>query len=176
MSPSFFCVSVTRKRTPGAEKHSGVADLTAGFAVKRRLIEDDGAALPRLEPLHFRALGDERGDDARGLFRVVAQKFGRAGAVAHGKPQVFRGRFAGTGPGLARLGALALHRRDKTLRVDADAARAQCVLREIERKTVGVVKPEGRFAGKLRAFCKIAALLVENGETARERLAKSRLF
>ena len=42
-SPAFFCVSVTRKRTPSPRMIAGVADLAAGLAVERRLVEHDRA-------------------------------------------------------------------------------------------------------------------------------------
>ena len=119
--------------------------------------------LPRLEPLHFLAVADERGDDALGALPCRSPEIRSRRRVSRsGEPEVFGGRFAGTGPGLARLGALALHRLVEAFRVDADAARAQRVLRQIEREAVGVVKLEGGFAGQLAPSCEIARLLVED--------------
>ena len=47
---SFFCVSSTAKRAPdGARDQPAVADLAAGLAVERRLVDDDDAALAGLE-------------------------------------------------------------------------------------------------------------------------------
>src|SRR3954469_5848747 len=45
---------------------AGVAELAAGFAVERRLVDDHGAGLAGLEFGNFLAVADERGDDAFG--------------------------------------------------------------------------------------------------------------
>src|SRR5579871_1552301 len=76
-----------------ATHDAGVADLAAGLTVERRLVEDDSADL---------ALA-ESGDDAFGALGLVAEEFGRADLFAQREPHGFRGRFAGAGPGSARL-------------------------------------------------------------------------
>ena len=76
----------------------------------------------------------------------------------------------------ARLLALALHGVVETRQIDADAARAQRVLRQVERKAIGVVEREGGLAVEHGAFLQAGALLVEDGEAARERGAEARLF
>ena len=50
------------------------------------------------------------------------------------------------------------------------------VLREVERKAVGVVELERDFAGELGAGVKIARLVLEDREAARQRRAEARLL
>src|SRR5262249_23566585 len=90
---------------------AGVADLAAGLAVERRLVDDPRAALAGLEFDTLLAIAHERGNDALGLLGLVAQELGRAELFAETKPYRLGRGFAGAGPGGARGRALALHRR-----------------------------------------------------------------
>ena len=72
--------------------------------------------------------------------------------------------------------ALALHGVGEGREIDADAARAQRVLREIERKAIGVVEREGGLAVEHGAFLQAGAFLVEKGKPARQHVAEARLF
>ena len=92
---------------------------------------------------------DERARDALGGLGLVAEELGRAETLAQREPHRLGRRLARARPGLARLGALALHRRGEAVGVDAHAARAQRVLRQVERKAVGVVELERDLAGEL---------------------------
>jgi hypothetical protein len=47
-SPALFCVSVTRARRRRAS-YAGVADLSAGLAIERRLVQHHAAALAGLQ-------------------------------------------------------------------------------------------------------------------------------
>ena len=85
-------------------------------------------------------------------------------------------RLARARPGGARLFALALHRVVERREIDADAARAQRVLREIERKAISVVEREGGLAVEHVALCQARALLVEDREAALQRVAEAGLF
>src|SRR5690606_32003337 len=105
-----------------------------------------------------------------------AEELGGADLLAQAEPHRLGGRLAGAGPGGARELALALHRLGEAVHIDADAARAQRVLRQVEREAVGVVKREGRLAGQLRAGREPARLLVEDGEAPRQGLAEARLL
>src|SRR5581483_9923935 len=125
---------------------TGVADLAAGFAVERRLVHHDGAALALGERSRFLAVLDQRRNDAFGRLGLVAQELGGAAFFAQRKPDRLGRGFAGAGPGGARLLALALHRGVEAVDVDADAARLQRVLREVEREAVGVVERERGLA------------------------------
>src|SRR5580700_7154279 len=61
-----------------AYEHAGVADLAAGFAIERRLVEHHGAALAFFQRFDFLAVAYERGDHAFGAFGLVAEKFSAA--------------------------------------------------------------------------------------------------
>src|SRR5215213_1038905 len=87
----------------------GVADLTARFAVERRLVQNDEAGLPGPERVRLLAALDERGDHAFGRFGLIAEELGRADALTDGVPEGFGRGLAGARPGGARLLALALH-------------------------------------------------------------------
>ena len=141
--------------------------------IKRRLVEDDQTLSPAESALCCAAIAQQGDDHAFGLFGVIAQKIRRADLVLDCEPDGFRRRFAGAGPGLARLGALALHGGVEGLLVDADLAGAQRLLRQIEREAVSVVKLEGDVAGKLLAFSQVARFLVEDRQAARQRDAET---
>src|SRR5580693_3680839 len=134
----------------GAEARRGdfadVADLAARLAIKRRLIEDQRSALARIERFDFDAVLDDRAYDALGGLGLVTQKLGRADALAQSIPDRFGRSLAGTRPGPARFGALALHCGVEAVRVDRKPARSQSVLRQIERESIRVVEAERRFA------------------------------
>src|SRR5436190_627629 len=91
-------------RVGDAEAHAlaahgaDVADLTAGFAVERRLVEDNRAACSGLEAFDLAAVAHDRRNDAFRAFGVVAQKFRRADLFAQGEPQRVGRRLAGAGP------------------------------------------------------------------------------
>ena len=59
-----------------------VADLTAGLAVERRLVEDQRSALARVERLDFDAVLDDRAITPSAALGLVAKKLGRADAFA----------------------------------------------------------------------------------------------
>ena len=115
-------------------------------------------------------------DDAFGALGLVAQKFGGAELFAQREPDVLARGVAGARPRRARLGALPFHRIGEGGDVDADAARAQRVLRQVERKAIGVVEREGGVAVEHVALLQAAALLVEDREAALQRLAETGLF
>ena len=103
---------------------AGVADLAAGLAVERRLVDDHRAGLAGLQLGDFLAVADERRDDAFGGLGLVAEELGRAELLAERKP---RGRSRGLArsPTTRRApsGLLLLHRRVEGVEIDADAAR-----------------------------------------------------
>src|SRR5271169_2829803 len=124
----------------GSNDLANVADLAAGLAVKRRLIEDQRSALACIEPLDFDAVLDDRANDALGGFGLVTEKLGRADAFTQAIPDRFGRRVPRTRPGASRLGALALHRDVEPFRVDREPAGAQSVLRQIKRESKRVVE------------------------------------
>ncbi len=161
---------------PSPREHAGVADLAAGLRVERRLVQHDRAGLAGLEARGFLAVLHQRGDHAFGALGLVAQKFGGPELLAQREPDRLGSRLARTLPGLARLGLLALHRVGEGGLVDADAARLQRVLRQVQREAVGVVQREGDVAVEHVALLQGRALLVEDGKAAHQRLAEAGLF
>jgi len=73
----------------------------------------------------------------------------------------------------ASFGLLALHGIVEAGEVDADAAVAQRILREVEREAVGVVELEGRLAVKAVALRKIGRRLRQQAQSALQRLAET---
>src|SRR3954468_1683642 len=67
---------------------AGVPDLTAGFAVERRLVEDDEAALAGRELPHLFARLDDREHHALGDLGVVAEELSRADTLLEGEPEL----------------------------------------------------------------------------------------
>ena len=96
--------------------------------------------------------------------------------LAQAEPHRLGRRIARAGPGGARLLALALHGGVEAFGVDGDAARLERVLGQVERKAVGVVERERGLALEPVAALEAAALLVEDGEAALERLAEAGLL
>src|SRR6188474_1901921 len=102
-----------------ADHHAGVADLTAGFRVKRRLVENDGAGLAGLEAVSILAVFDERCDHALGGFGLIAEEFGRPEFLAQRKPDVLAGGITASRPRRARLLFLLFHRIGERREIDA---------------------------------------------------------
>src|SRR5690349_9020420 len=119
---------------------AGIAGLPAGFGIERRLIEHDRAVFSLFQGSDFLAVAHERSDDALRLLRFVTEELGGPGLFAYGEPDRLRCRFAGAGPGRARLLPLPFHRGIEPLDIDAYAARSQRVLSEVERKSISVVQ------------------------------------
>src|SRR5438552_156210 len=76
-----------REPHPVGMHHAGVANLAARFAVERRLVEDDGAALASAQSVDLLAVLDERRDDPLGGLGFIAQEVSRTDALLDGKPQ-----------------------------------------------------------------------------------------
>ena len=93
----------------------------------------------------------------------VAQKLGRADALAQAVPDRFGRGLPRARPGAPRLGALALHGGVEAVEVDREAAGAQSVLRQIEREAKRVVEAERCLAIEHAALPKRARLVLENG-------------
>src|SRR5262249_22815263 len=123
-----------------ASQRSNITNLASGLGVERRLVEDDRTAFALLERSCSFAVAHERRNHARRALGLVAEEIGAACVLVQGKPYGLVGSFAGPGPRRARLLALALHGVSERGDIDADAARLERVLGEIERKAVRVVK------------------------------------
>ncbi len=169
-------VGDAEQRALGALDDALVADLAAGLAIERRLVDDDRRLIARLQRLGFLAALHQRDDLARRALRVVAEELGGAGLLLDLEPDALGRGLAGALPGFARFGLLPLHRGVEALGVDGDAARAQRVLGEVERETVGVVELERRLAGEHVALLQLAGRLAEQAEPLLQRLLEARLF
>ena len=160
----------------GADEAAGVALLAARLGIERRLVDDQPAGLAGLERRRFLAVDDDRRDLALGALGVVAQELGGADLLAHVEPDRLVGRVARAGPRRARLGALLVHRLLEARRVDGDVARAQHVLRQVEREAEGVVELEGDLALQRAAGAQAPGLVVEQLEAGAERPLEARLL
>src|ERR1700682_2331965 len=103
---------------PLAYEHAGVADLAAGFAVERRLVEHHGAVLAFFQRFDFLAVAHERGDDAFCAFGLVAKKLSTAEFFADAEPNRLVRRLAGACPRGTRLSALLVHLIVKTSNIN----------------------------------------------------------
>src|SRR5579863_4795955 len=89
----------------------GIALLAAGFGVERRLVGNDRRLDTGSRLTDLFAVDNDRFDLALGDLRFVAEELGRAEFVEQLQPDLTGSRLARADPILARLGALALHRR-----------------------------------------------------------------
>src|ERR1700738_125003 len=81
-----------------AGEHPGVADLTAGLRVKRRLVENNRAAVAGLQALDLLAVFHQHGPDAFSRFGLVAEKFGGAELFTQAEPDSLGRGVAGARP------------------------------------------------------------------------------
>ena len=154
-----------------------VADLAAGLAVEGRLVRDDqDFAAGLLEAPDLLAARDQRQHFGFGRQRLVAEELRRAEPFAEIEPERLGRRLAGAGPGLAGLGAGAVHLGLEAVLVHAAPAASQHVARQVEREAVSVVEPEGDRARQRLAVAQPRLRLVEQPETAPERLLEALLF
>ena len=79
-------------------------------------------------------------------------------------------------PGRARLGALLVHRLVEAFGVDLDVARAQHVLRQVEREAERVVELEGDLALERAAGRQAPGLVLEQLQAGAERALEARLL
>ena len=107
---------------------------------------------------------------------LIAEELGGADALLQAVPDGFGGGLAGAGPGGPGRLALALHRLAERVRVDADSARLQGVLRQVQGETVGVVEGEGGLAREVLARRQVAGLGVQDCEAALQGAAKPSLL
>src|SRR5262249_36999072 len=122
-----------------AGHHTGIADLPARLGVERRLVDDNRAALARLEACDLLAVFAQGSAHAFRALGLVTEELGGAALFAQREPHRFGRGVARARPGRARLFLLALHRSIEAFGVDGDTAGAQRVLRQIEREAVGIV-------------------------------------
>src|SRR5215471_359355 len=80
----------TEQRVLAERKPAPVADLSAGFRVEWRLVDNDDAALARLQLLNALAVHDQSHDLARGRLGLVAEELGRADLLLELEPKALR--------------------------------------------------------------------------------------
>ena len=159
-----------------AADRAGIADLAARLAVERRLVGDHHHLAARLGALRRLTADHQRPDLRLRALVLVTEELGCADRLAHFEPDPLLGLLARALPARPGLGALALHGRIEPGEIDGHAARAQRILGEIERKAVGVVQPERGCPGQLSARAQVRGRLLEQAQTALERVAKARLL
>jgi hypothetical protein len=111
-----------------------------------------------------------------GLFCGVAEEFRRADLLLHLEPHAIRAGIAGARPRGAGAAALLGHRRLEPRGIHAPPLFAQRVLRQVERKSVGVVQPERHVAGQLLALAQLPRLLGQQPEPAIQHGLEARLL
>src|SRR4051812_9077529 len=125
--------------------HTRVADLPAGFAVERRLVEYDRASLPLVQPCNFPAVTHERRHYALDALSLVAEKISGAYLFAHSEPYCLGRSVTRALPRFPRPNSLAFHSGVEACGIDHYATRPERVLRQIERESVGVIQCERRI-------------------------------
>src|SRR5579863_7794519 len=78
----------------GRGNFADVADLAAGLAVERRLVEDQRSALARFQRLDLDAVLADRANDALRPLGFIAEEIGRADALAQSVPDRLGRRLA----------------------------------------------------------------------------------
>ena len=122
---------------------------------------------------HFGPVRNKGQNLTFGLFRVIAQKFGRAMLIGQIIPNCGICRFARPRPCGARLGLLGLHRLVKPVCIDLAALFAQSVLGQIQRKAICVIKFERSLTCQSGPFGQINKGLVQQFEPTIKRGAEA---
>ncbi len=140
----FLSIGHFKMRVPRSE-HTAITDLAAAFRVERSLVEDDLARLPLMQNGNALIILQQGDDHSFAMRMLIAGKC--CFALDGGSAAQVHGEFArGT-----RSVALCLHGRIEPRLVDRQSALARNISREIDRKTVGIVKLEDRCSGNLLA-------------------------
>ncbi len=128
-----------------AFENTRVADLAAGFAVKRCAIEDHhhGRLVRNLvEHIHQMVFGDDPDDFAVGLDRLVAQKLGSGMRFSQGVNGA--GLHDRAREGLAAADAMVLvHQLAKTSAIDRKVVAGRNGFGQLDQEAVGLMQVEG---------------------------------
>ena len=138
--------------------HAAVADLPAGFAVKRRL-GGEQLDLFAFDRFDLAAGVAEDGDDRR--FAVEPIVAGETDLAI----ELDLGFHADSFARLTAAGPLRFHELLETLLVDVDIVAAQNVFGEIEGKAVGVVEAKGDIAGQGPFFSALSFAVASSRRT-----------
>ena len=156
-----------------AADDAGVAHLAAGLAIKRRLVHHQRHGVALASRRNFDAVAHDGLHHAFGGLGSVSEEFSGAQPFAQLEPDRFGRRLAGARPAGARLRLLAFHRVGEAGKVHGNVALAQRILREVQRKTVCIVKLERRFAVEHVARRQVRCRTLKQAEAARQRLAET---
>ena len=155
---------------------AAVTNLPARFRIKWRLVEHSPALLPFGKRLHARAIRHQRKNLPFGHFRVIAKKFGHACIIGDIKPDTRIRSITRTGPCSARLCFLLGHSGLKARNIDLAALLTQRILRQIKRKTKGVIELKRSLARKRNALAQPLNLIVQKLQSAFKRLLEARFL
>ena len=132
-----------------AVEPSAIANLSAGFRIKRRVIEDDFAFLAGLEFLRALTLADDGEDFAAvGASLAIALEVGFRKLLVSGIGSLLGRAF----PGSASASLLLFHRAIKTLLIENNALITCRILHEVERHAKSVVELESLVSGQTSLF------------------------
>ena len=135
-----------RCKTGKAGNAARIAHLATAFAVKWRLVGNQGYAVTSLGGLHFSAILDQRHNLPFAFAGGVAGKFGRTDAFGNIEPDFVRSLGTRTLPGCTGAFFLLRHFHIETFAVDAKTLRAQCVFGQVIGEAICIVELERGFA------------------------------
>ncbi len=157
----------------GTGDGAGIADLSAAFAIERRLVQHDGQLGADMCGLSRRAIDHQCADLGFGSLGGISQELRGSGLFLDFEPDPLGSGLAGAGPGGAGAGALFLHRRLEAIHVHGAALFPQRVLRQVERKAVGVVETEGDGTRQGLAVAEVGRLLRKQVQAAFQQLLEA---
>ncbi len=145
---------------------------------RHRHLDDDVVLARRHRPRylaqpHRAFVLDQSPHLAFGSFGFIAEKLGWSHLVGDAEPDGIGCCFTRTGPALARLGLLLRHGCGEAVLINGNAAHAQGVGRQVERKAIGIIKLEGRGTGKDVALAHRPSFVGQDLQTAPERLQEA---
>ena len=155
---------------------TAVANLTTGFCIKRRLVQDDLHIRACTGLGHLGTVNDQRHDLTLCGLGLIAKEIGGTGLIGNIEPDRAIRAFTRARPGGARLGLLLGHRAVKAVGVNSAALFAQRILCQIKRKAVCVVEFERSLTWQRRALIKVCQFIVQQFQTAIQRLFEARFF
>ena len=144
---------------------TGIAYLTTGLGIERRLIQHSDALLALVQRLDLLAITEQRNNTALPFSAIVALEMGLD--INLDQRVVIQAKLAG-GPGAL---ALRFHRRFKAGFIDGQLTLTGDVTGQIHREAVGVIEFENNIAGNLAAL-QLGQVLLQNAQALIQRLGK----
>ena len=159
-----------------ARNNARVTHLAAAFAVKWRLVGDDGHGVVCDSRLHFHAIVDEGNDLPLAFIRCVPGKLGRTNAFGDVEPYVVRCLGAGTLPRGTCHGLLIVHGGFETGLINTKALRTQRIFGQVIWKAICVIKLKRGIAGKYIAGLHTCGGFVQQLDALVQRTAELGFF